>query len=59
MGNDVSSQATMMAAKSKMSSALTSVEEQLSLKNKTEARTAPKTRQKDWDKVHEETDEVG
>lgn len=58
MGNDVSSQATMMAAKKKMSGALSSVEDQLGMKNKQNARSEPKTSKKDWSKMHQETEEV-
>lgn len=58
MGNDVSAQASMLAAKSKMSGALSSVEETLNLKSKENARKMPKASQRDWNNMHKETAEV-
>lgn len=58
MGNDLSSQASMLAAKKKMSGALSSVEDQLSMKNKQANRGEPKTKQKDWNNMHQETEEM-
>jgi hypothetical protein len=58
MGNDVSAQASMLAAKSKMSGALSSVEDTLNLKSKENARKMPKASQRDWNNMHKETAEV-
>lgn len=58
MGNDASSQAGMIAAKAKMSGALSSVEETLNLKSKENNRKMPKTSQRDWANMHNETAEV-
>jgi hypothetical protein len=58
MGNDLSTQASMLAAKKKMSGALSSVEDQLSMKNKQAARGEPKTKQHDWNNMHQETVEM-
>lgn len=58
MGNDVSSQVSMLAAKKKMSGALSGIEEQLSSKNKQNARGEPKTKQKEWNNMHRETVEM-
>mmetsp|Transcript_18675 Transcript_18675/g.30963 ORF Transcript_18675/g.30963 Transcript_18675/m.30963 type:complete len:90 (-) Transcript_18675:111-380(-) len=58
MGNDLSSQASMLAAKKKMSGALSSVEDQLSLKNHTNKSADVKTKQKDWNNMHNETKEI-
>jgi hypothetical protein len=58
MGNDASTTAGLMAAKAKMSGALSSVEETLNLKKKENARQEPKTNQKAWNNMHQETSEV-
>ena len=58
MGNDASTQASMLAAKSKMSGALSSVEETLNFKSKENARNVPKASQRDWNNMHKETAEV-
>lgn len=55
MGNSASNQAGMIAAKTKMSGALSSMEGTLNLKNKDNARREPKTRQKEWNDMHKET----
>ena len=55
MGNSASNQAGMIAAKAKMSGALSSMEGTLNLKNKDNARNEPKTRQKEWNDMHKET----
>eukprot|EP00546_Thalassionema_frauenfeldii_P010536 CAMPEP_0178915954 /NCGR_PEP_ID=MMETSP0786-20121207/12340_1 /TAXON_ID=186022 /ORGANISM="Thalassionema frauenfeldii, Strain CCMP 1798" /LENGTH=79 /DNA_ID=CAMNT_0020589175 /DNA_START=82 /DNA_END=318 /DNA_ORIENTATION=- len=56
MGNDLSSQASMLAAKSKMSNALSSVEGELSGEKK--EGESSKTGDKKYDKMRQETDEV-
>ena len=58
MGNDASTQAGMLAAKAKMSGALSSVEETLNMKNKENDRKMPKSSQRDWKNMHKETAEV-
>lgn len=58
MGNDASTQAGLLAAKAKMSGALSSVEETLNLKNNDNARTEPKTKPREWNQMHQETAEV-
>lgn len=56
MGNDLSSQASMLAAKSKMSNALSSVEGELSGEKK--EGESSKTGDKKYDKMRQETEEV-
>ena len=56
MGNDASTQAGLLAAKAKMSGALSSVEETLNLKHNDNPRTESKPRE--WTQMHQETAEV-
>lgn len=58
MGNEASNQAGMIAAKAKMSGALSSVEDTLNFKSKENNRKMPKTSQRDWSNMHKETAEV-
>jgi hypothetical protein len=60
MGNDVATQASMMAAKTKISGALSSVEETLGGGGTKGAnsRQIPKTTQREWNNMHKETLEL-